>query len=112
MSGWPRVYAKASLFAFPTLGRNGGVVVNEAMAVGLPVLGSIYSQAVAVVEDGASGRVFRPMNREEVDAVLDRATPWGGGPGTHGYCRARGGAVPDPEFAADRMVGVPPAANR
>ena len=58
------VYAKASLFAFPTLADEWGVVVNEAMAAGLPVLGSIYSQAVEeLVEDGVSGWVFRQMNR-------------------------------------------------
>ena len=60
------VYAKASLFAFPTLADEWGVVVNEAMAAGLPVLGSIYSQAVEeLVEDGVSGWVFRPMNRRK-----------------------------------------------
>ena len=49
-------YARAGLFVFPTLADEWGLVVNEAMAAGLPVLGSVYSQAVEeLVRDGVSG---------------------------------------------------------
>jgi glycosyltransferase involved in cell wall biosynthesis len=49
-------YARAGLFVFPTLAYEWGLVVNEAMAAGLPVLGSVYSQAVEeLVRDGVSG---------------------------------------------------------
>ena len=58
-------YREADLYAFPTLGDEWGVVVNEAMLAGLPVLGSIYSQAVAeLVEEGQAGWTFSPNDDE------------------------------------------------
>jgi len=54
------------------------LVVNEAMAAGLPVLGSIYSQAVEeLVQDGENGWVFDPLTKASTLAALDRvfATP-------------------------------------
>jgi glycosyltransferase involved in cell wall biosynthesis len=77
------------------------------MAAGLPVLGSIYSQAVEeLVEDGVSGWVFRPDEPEEVDAVLDRVLRLGA-PDLARMGTAAREAVRflTPEFAADRMVG-------
>jgi glycosyltransferase involved in cell wall biosynthesis len=70
----PQVYAGAGILAFPTLADEWGLVVVEAMATGLPVLGSIYSQAVEdLVTDGVSGWTFHPDRQEEMDAALDRA---------------------------------------
>jgi glycosyltransferase involved in cell wall biosynthesis len=70
----PDLYAKADVFVFPTLADEWGVVVNEALASGLPVLGSLYSQAVEeLVEDGVNGWTFRPDREEEIYASLDRA---------------------------------------
>ena len=69
-----RHYRQADLFVFPTLGDEWGVVVNEAMIAGLPVLGSIYSQAVVeLVEEGVSGWLFDPRDAQSVYASLDRA---------------------------------------
>jgi glycosyltransferase involved in cell wall biosynthesis len=66
-------YAEADVFVFPTLADVWGLVVNEAMAAGLPVLGSTYSQAVEeLVEDGVSGWLFEPDHPGAVDAALDR----------------------------------------
>lgn len=57
----PSIYANAGIFVFPTLADSWGVVVNEALASGLPVLGSVYSQAVEeLVQDGRNGWIFRP----------------------------------------------------
>jgi glycosyltransferase involved in cell wall biosynthesis len=69
----PRVYAECGIFVFPTLADEWGLVVNEAMASGLPVLGSVYSQAVEeLVEDGVNGWVFRPDRSEELYQALER----------------------------------------
>ncbi len=69
----PRVYADADTFVFPTLADTWGVVVNEAMASGLPVLGSEYGQAVSeLVADGESGWTFHPDNMQETEDALDR----------------------------------------
>ena len=55
----PNIYSQRNLFVFPTLADEWGVVVNEAMAAGLPVLGSRFSQAVdELIEDNINGFVF------------------------------------------------------
>ena len=70
----PELYAQGGIFVFPTLVDEWGVVVNEALAAGLPILGSLYSQAVEeLVQDGLNGRTFRPDRPEEVYRALDWA---------------------------------------
>jgi glycosyltransferase involved in cell wall biosynthesis len=70
----PELYAQGGIFVFPTLADEWGVVVNEALAAGLPILGSRYSQAMEeLVQDGLNGWTFRPDHPEEIYAGLDRA---------------------------------------
>jgi len=70
----PDVYACVDVLIFPTLADEWGLVVNEAMAAGVPVLGSLYSQAVEeLVVDGVNGWTFYPDRPTEVRAALDRA---------------------------------------
>ncbi len=67
-------YHQADLFVLPTFADEWAVVVNEAMIAGLPVLGSIYSQAVTeMVVDGACGWQFDPQSEQGTTAALDRA---------------------------------------
>jgi glycosyltransferase involved in cell wall biosynthesis len=69
----PKAYSEAGVLVLPTLADTWGVVVNEAMAAGLPVLGSIYAQAVAeMIEDGRSGWVFAAGDRNETFRAIDR----------------------------------------
>jgi len=96
----PDFYADADILFFPTLLDEWGLVVNEAMAAGLPVLGSIYSQAVEeLVQDGENGWVFDPLTEISTLAALDRmfATP----PERLAAMR---------EAARRRVVGLTPAA--
>lgn len=70
----PELYAQADVLVFPTMADTWGLVVNEAMAAGLPILGSLYSQAVEeLVEEGVNGWTFRPDRGGEIYAALDRA---------------------------------------
>jgi glycosyltransferase involved in cell wall biosynthesis len=70
----PRWYAQAGILVLPTLADEWGLVVNEALASGIPVLGSVYSQAVEeLVGDGENGWVFRPDRPGEMLGALDRA---------------------------------------
>lgn len=65
-------YRRAGVLVFPTLADEWGVVVNEALAAGLPVLGSAYSQAVVeLVESGQTGWVFRPDDTQSLRRALD-----------------------------------------
>jgi glycosyltransferase involved in cell wall biosynthesis len=70
----PEVYRQAGVLVFPTLADEWGLVVVEAMAAGLPVLGSLYSQAVEdLVTDGLNGWTFRPDDSVSLLSALDRA---------------------------------------
>jgi glycosyltransferase involved in cell wall biosynthesis len=67
----PAVYARSSIFVFPTLADEWGVVVNEALAAGLPVLGSVHSQAVEeLIRDRVNGWKFRPDDDADVIRTL------------------------------------------
>ncbi len=70
----PQIYSQGGCFVFPTLADEWGLVTNEAMAAGLPVLGSVYSQSVEeLVVNGETGWTFRPDSPEEMDAALERS---------------------------------------
>ena len=69
----PEVYGQAGIFVFPTFADTWGVVVNEAMAAGVPVLGSAYGQAVSeLIEDDISGWTFRPDVSDEMFQAIDK----------------------------------------
>lgn len=70
----PELYSHADIFVLPTLADEWGVVVNEAMAAGLPVLGSRHSQAVEeLVAENETGWTFTPENENTLSEALDRA---------------------------------------
>ena len=69
----PGYYAQADVCIVPTLADTWGLVVNEALASGVPVLGSLYSQAVdELIEDGVNGWRFCPDHDGEARKALDR----------------------------------------
>jgi glycosyltransferase involved in cell wall biosynthesis len=74
----PKWYGQADVLLFPSLGDEWGLVVNEALAAGVPVMGSVHAQAVTeLVQDGVNGWVFNPDTPESTRAALGRvlATP-------------------------------------
>lgn len=69
-----QLYDKADLYLFPTLGDEWGVVVNEALSRGTPVIGSLYSQAVEeLITEDYNGWVFCPDNQQEFITTLNKA---------------------------------------
>ena len=69
----PRIYADADVLVMPSLGDTWGLVVNEGMATGLPVIGSLQTQAVVeLVRDGTEGWVFSVEDRASIDAAIGR----------------------------------------
>jgi glycosyltransferase involved in cell wall biosynthesis len=70
----PSQYHEADLYVYPTLADEWGIVVNEAMIAGLPVLGSRYSQAVEeLVQDGVNGWIFTPTDEQDTYDAIGRA---------------------------------------
>ncbi len=102
----PELYAQGGVFVFPTLADEWGVVVNEALAAGLPVLGSVYSQAVKeLVQEGETGWTFRPDQPEEVERALDRAllTPAPTLAGMRETCRRTASQL-TPSYGANQLL--------
>jgi glycosyltransferase involved in cell wall biosynthesis len=67
-------YAGAGILVFPTLSDEWGLVTNEALAAGLPVLGSTYAQSVQeLCIEGKTGWRFRTNVPEELAGAIDRA---------------------------------------
>ncbi|MFC0406622.1 glycosyltransferase family 4 protein [Roseomonas elaeocarpi] len=68
-----QLYATCGALILPTMWDEWGLVVNEAMASGLPVLGSVYSQAVEeMVEEGRTGWIFDPLRPGSLNGALTR----------------------------------------
>jgi FkbM family methyltransferase len=68
----PEYYAQADACILPTLCDTWGLVVNEALASGVPVLGSLYSQAVEeLIKDGVNGWSFYPDRDGEMQKTID-----------------------------------------
>ena len=69
----PKFYAQAGVTVLPTLADTWGLVVNESLAAGVPVLGSLYSQAAeCLIQDGANGWSYRPDLEGSTQSALDR----------------------------------------
>ncbi|TWT71096.1 glycosyltransferase family 4 protein [Crateriforma conspicua] len=64
-------YAANDLLLFPTLGDEWGLVVDEALASALPVVGSRHSQAVeTLIENGENGWIYDPDEEHALAAVF------------------------------------------
>lgn len=69
----PAYYASASAFILPSLVEPWGLVVNEAMATGLPILASERCGCAAdLVQDGRNGYTFDPTNVTQMTQTMAR----------------------------------------
>lgn len=67
----PRVYRSADVLVFPTLEDVWGLVVNEALWSGIPVIASIYAGCTSEILPPENR--FDPLNPDTFDAALERA---------------------------------------
>ena len=68
----PDYYGEADVFVFPTLEDTWGLVVNEAMACGLPVLCSKWAGSSQLVHNGENGYLFDPLNHEATARIIEK----------------------------------------
>jgi glycosyltransferase involved in cell wall biosynthesis len=67
----PRYYALADVFVFPTLGDPYGLVVDEAMACGLPVISTAAAGEIRDrVEEGVNGYIVPPEDSEALAGAM------------------------------------------
>jgi hypothetical protein len=115
---YPRVaeaYQRGGIFAFPSLADDWGMAVNEAMTAGLPVLGSVYSQAVAeLCREGETGWPFRTDQPEEMRHAIDAAlsTPPQELARMRQAARERVAALTPQRAAAELLHGIRAACDR
>jgi glycosyltransferase involved in cell wall biosynthesis len=104
----PALYARADVLAFPTLADEWGLVVNEALAAGVPVLGSLESQAVQeLVVDGQNGWLLDECTPAGVARGVARVRDTTPTEHLRMKRRARASAAGlDPSVAADRVCDV------
>lgn len=69
----PALYASADWFILPSLFEPWGLVVNEAMAAGLPVIASSHCGCVPDLVTPASGMIFDPQSKASLVDSLERA---------------------------------------
>jgi glycosyltransferase involved in cell wall biosynthesis len=70
----PEHYRDNDFMLFPTLGDEWGLVVDESLHSGLPVIGSMHSQAVtSIIQDGDNGWRFDPEVPGSLAAALNHA---------------------------------------
>ena len=70
----PEVYQQCGILAFPTLADVWGLVTNEAMNSGMPVLGSRYAQSVCdLVTNNETGWTFLPDDRPDMERAIREA---------------------------------------
>ncbi|MGH0032599.1 MAG: glycosyltransferase family 4 protein [Myxococcota bacterium] len=73
-SGMPDLYSGADLLVFPSLGDAWGLVVNEALVCGVPVLcSSLAGCADDLIEPGRTGWRFDPTDAETAPVALEAA---------------------------------------
>ena len=67
---WHELYASSDVFVMPTYRDSFGMVYLEAMAAGLPVIGSRLSAIPEIISDGETGFLVNPGQPEELRRAL------------------------------------------
>ena len=81
----PVYYGLASVFVHPAVAEQWGLVVNEAMASGLPVLvSSECGCSTDLVREGVNGYTFAAQNTEQLARLLEQMSGSSAGLGTMG----------------------------
>lgn len=104
----PPVYADADILVMPSLGDTWGLVVNEGMAAGLPVIGSRQTQAVVeLVGDGVEGWLYSVEAPQTIETAIERMldTP-AGDRVAMGEAARRAALALSPEAVAERLVAA------
>lgn len=100
----PRLLSASDIFAFPSLQEAAGTALREAMAVGLPCVGSRTGGIAETLQDGKTGLLAEPGNPESFARAIIRLVK---APGEAKRIAAAGKTFVETEYslpkAAERM---------
>jgi len=68
---WPH-YASARLFVFPSAGDGFGLVLNEALSAGVPVVASDHTGAPGFIEPGREGLIYPHGDDDRLAEAIER----------------------------------------
>lgn len=68
----PAIFARATVFALPTLREAFGIAFVDAMACGLPCVGTAVEAVPEIIDDGKTGLLVPPSDDLALEAALDR----------------------------------------
>jgi glycosyltransferase involved in cell wall biosynthesis len=72
-SQMPKVWQDHGILVFPTLADEWGLVVDEAMHSGMPVLASVFAQSsISLIREGLNGWLFVPNRERDTYAAIHR----------------------------------------
>ncbi len=94
------LYTRAALFALPSRGEGFGLVYLEAMAHGLPCIGSIHDAATDVIVDGETGRL---VSQDDSAAMTDAVAALLADEALRGRMGEAGRTRAQQEFSFDRF---------
>ena len=66
-------YSEARVFVFPSACDGFGLVLNESLSSGTPVIASSHTGAPGFIDDGRQGRIYRHGDDDALAAHLERA---------------------------------------
>ena len=68
----PAYLAGADCFCLPSLREGFGIVILEAMAAGLPVIGTNVGGIKDLIEDGKTGLLIEPKNPQAISQAINK----------------------------------------
>lgn len=80
-----QIYSECDIFVMPSLCDGWGMVVNQAMACGLPVVVSDMTGAKECVEEGVTGYIFDSRSKEDLIEKLKQGMKMANDKYTFGY---------------------------
>jgi len=92
----------ADIFILPSMEREGlGIAIIEAMAVGLPVIGTRLGGIPEVIEEDVNGLLFAPGNSEELAAAIEKLIA---APAIREKMGRMGRGIYEEKFTAEKMI--------
>lgn len=104
---WKACWARADAFVMPTTNEAFGLVYQEAAAAGLPAIGTRQNAVPEIIEDGVTGLLVPPADRDALIAAMRQLLASAESRGTLGRAaRRRIELTADPQAYFERLASI------